>query len=48
MNRLFALTAVSLFLGSEHIADKDCVAERTHWAAVLAWSNFSAHALANS
>jgi hypothetical protein len=48
MNRLFALTAVSLFLGSEHIADKDCVAERTHWDAALASINFAAHALASS
>ena len=50
MNRLFALTAVSLFLGSEHIADMDGAAgrDRTHWDAALASINFAAHALASS
>jgi hypothetical protein len=50
MNPLFALTALSLFLGLEHIADMDGVAERdrTHWDAALASTNFAAHALASS
>ena len=46
----FALTALSLFLGLEHIADMDGVAERdrTHCDAALASTNFAAHALASS
>ena len=50
MNPLFALTALSLFLGLEHIADMDGVADRdrTHWDAALASTNFAAHALASS
>jgi hypothetical protein len=45
-----ALTALSLFLGLEHIADMDGVAERDrpHWDAALASINFAAHALASS
>jgi hypothetical protein len=50
INRLFGLTALSLFLGLKHIADMDGVAERdrTHWDAALASINFAAHALASS
>ena len=50
MNRLFALTALSLFLGLEHIAEIDGAArrDRPHWDAALASINFVAHALASS
>ena len=50
MNRFFVLTALSLFLGLEHIADMNGVAERdrTHWDAALASTNFATHALASS
>jgi hypothetical protein len=50
MNRLFAQTSLSLFLGLEHIADMDGVAKRdtAHWDAALASINFAAHALAKS
>jgi len=46
MNRLFALTALSLFWasGMNAAAGRD----RPHWDAALASINFAAHALASS
>jgi hypothetical protein len=50
MNRLFALTALSLFLDLDHFSDMNAAAgrDRPHWDAALASINFAAHALASS
>ena len=50
MNRLFALTALSLCWAWNIFADMNAAAgrDRPHWDAALASINFAAHALASS